>query len=266
MEKTLDTPSHSAPQIDLNCDLGESYGPWKMGEDEAVIPFVSSISIACGFHAGDPHTMQRTVQRAVKANVAIGAHPSLPDRVGFGRREMKIAPSEVYADTLYQIGALSAFAVASGTWLNHVKPHGALYHMAERDPLIAEAIVRAVKDYDSTLILVGFSGGNLLKAGAAEGLQVAHEVFADRHYEANGQLTPRNIESSVIHDPQVAAAQLMHLLKEGSMPTRQGTRVMLKADTVCLHGDRPHAGAFAAAVREVLVAAGWHICSPERIT
>ena len=261
MEKTRET----APQIDLNCDLGESYGPWKMGEDDAVIPFVSSISIACGFHAGDPHTMQRTVQRAVKAKVAIGAHPGLPDRVGFGRREMKLAPSEVYADTLYQIGALSAFAVASGTWLNHVKPHGALYHMAERDPLIAEAIVRAVKDYDSTLILVGFSGGNLLRAAEAERLQTAHEVFADRHYEANGQLTPRTNELSVINDPQVAAAQLLQLLKEGAMPTRQGTWLALKADTVCLHGDRPHAGAFAAALRGVLVAAGWHICSPERV-
>jgi 5-oxoprolinase (ATP-hydrolysing) subunit A len=245
--------------IDLNCDLGESFGAWQMGDDNAVMPHVSSINIACGFHAGDPLTMKRTVDRAVDLGVAIGAHPGLPDKVGFGRRAIAISPSELYADTLYQIGALAAFVVARGARLQHVKPHGALYHMLEQKLDLAQAFSAAVLAFDRRLQLVGLSGGQLVAVGAAAGLSVAHEVFADRRYLANGQLVPRGQTGAVIDTPSAAAMQLGQLLTEGRVCAIDGEWVALRADTVCLHGDRADAAAFAQQLNNELTVAGYQI-------
>jgi UPF0271 protein len=242
--------------IDLNCDLGESFGAFTMGCDEEILPLISSASIACGFHAGDPEIMQRTVALAQKHAVSVGAHPSLPDLQGFGRREMAVTPKQVHALSLYQIGALSAFATATGTRLTHVKPHGALYNMAARDAKLARAIACAVRDFDATLILYGLSRSELVAAGREQGLQVAHEVFADRRYEADGSLTPRAEPGAVFESPDEAAAQVLSIVQNGRVRSRTGDYVDVTADTICLHGDRPDAVAFARAVRQALDAAG----------
>jgi UPF0271 protein len=244
------------PCIDLNCDMGESYGTWQMGQDAQVLRHVTSANIACGMHAGDPLTMQRTVAAAVAQGVAIGAHPSLPDLQGFGRRVMAITANEAYALTLYQIGALSAFAQAAGSRLHHVKPHGALYNMAARDATLAQAIAQAVHDADAALILVGLAGSALPAAGVARGLKVAHEVFADRHYEADGSLTSRSEKDAVIHDIDVAITQALTLVNQGNVTTHDGKILSLQADTICLHGDRTDAAMFAERLRAALDQAG----------
>ncbi len=238
--------------IDLNCDMGESFGTWQLGHDDALLDLVTSANIACGFHAGDPATMERTVKAALAKGVAIGAHPSLPDLQGFGRRAMAISPSEAYGLVLYQVGALSAFVHASGGRLHHVKPHGALYNMAAQDAPLAEAIARAVRDFDADLILMGLSGSELLKAGENLGLGCASEVFADRGYETDGSLTPRNLPGAMIDDEDMAIARVVRMIREGLVQTRTGQNVRLKADTVCIHGDQPKAFAFAQRLREVL--------------
>lgn len=242
--------------IDLNCDLGESYGAWTMGQDEAVLESISSANIACGFHAGDASTMRRTVQAAVARSVAIGAHPSLPDLQGFGRREMQISSDEAHALTVYQMGALSAFAVVAGVRLTHVKPHGALYNMAARDASLAEAIARAARDFDAGLILVGLAGSELPKAGARLGLRVAHEAFADRRYRSDGSLVPRRESDAVIHDIDIAVAQAISIATEGRVIAQDGNALTIAADTICVHGDRPDAAAFARRLRAGLEAAG----------
>lgn len=242
--------------IDLNCDMGESFGAWTMGDDAGVMPWVSSVNIACGFHAGDFLTMQRTVILAAEHGVAIGAHVSLPDLQGFGRREMAISPAEAHAATLYQIGALAAFAHAQGQRLHHVKPHGALYNMAAKDAKLAEAVANAVRDVDPHLILVGLAGSALTHAGAQLGLVVAHEAFADRRYRADGSLTPRREEGAVIEDADMAVAQAAQIAIHGSVRTRDGSLVDVRADTICVHGDRPDAAAFARRLHECLRAAG----------
>jgi UPF0271 protein len=243
-------------RIDLNCDLGESFGAWTLGDDAGVMPWITSANIACGFHAGDFSTMRKTVLLAKQHNVAIGAHVSLPDLQGFGRREMKISPSDVYALTLYQIGALAAFAHAADTRVAHVKPHGALYNMAAKDAALADAIARAVRDFDAQLILVGLAGSELPKAGAALGLAIAHEAFADRRYEADGSLTPRSVEGAVIEDADAAVAQALQIATQGKVELRTGGTRELRADTICVHGDRPDAALFARRLREGLKAAG----------
>lgn len=245
--------------IDLNCDLGESFGAWTMGDDALVMPQVSSINIACGFHAGDPLTMKRTVDNAIALGVAIGAHPGLPDKVGFGRRAMVISPPELYADTLYQIGALAAFVQARGGRLQHVKPHGALYHQLEQSPDLAQAFCAAMLAFDRQLRLIGLSGGQLVAIGAAAGLAVANEVFADRRYLASGHLVPRGRSDAVIHTAAAAAAQLGQLLREGRVGNIDGESIALRADTVCLHGDRADAAAFAQQLRHELTNAGYQI-------
>ncbi|MBS0569517.1 MAG: LamB/YcsF family protein [Proteobacteria bacterium] len=245
--------------IDLNCDIGESFGAWAMGDDEGVMPWITSANIACGFHAGDSSTMRQTVLLAKRHGVAIGAHVSLPDLQGFGRREMKVSPNEIYALTLYQIGALAAFARAAGTRLAHVKPHGALYNMAARDAALADAIARAVHDFDAGLILVGLAGSHLPRAGAALGLAVAHEAFADRRYVADGSLAPRGIEGAVIEDVDTAVAQAVNIATSGNADIRTGGTLRLHADTICVHGDRADAAAFARKLREGLMAAGVEI-------
>ncbi|MFI4983159.1 MAG: 5-oxoprolinase subunit PxpA [Nevskiales bacterium] len=236
--------------IDLNADLGESYGAWRMGDDAALMPFISSCNIACGFHAGDPRIMDHTVRLALAAGVHIGAHPSLPDIQGFGRRDMAISADEAHALVLYQIGALAAFCKARGARLHHVKPHGALYNMAARDPLLAAAIAQAVADFDRELILVGLANSASIVAGRAAGLSVWQEAFADRRYTANGQLQPRNQPGAVIVDVEQAVQQALDIARHGAVTSAEGERLTLQADTICLHGDSAHALALAARVRQ----------------
>ena len=246
--------------IDLNCDMGESFGAWTMGQDAAVLAHVTSANIACGFHAGDPVTMQRTVAAAVKHGVAVGAHPSLPDLAGFGRREMRVTADETYAMTLYQVGALAAVARAAGVELHHVKPHGALYNMAAKDRALADAIASAVRDFDRALILVGLANSELPRAGEAAGLTVAHEAFADRRYEADGSLMARSKAGAVIDDVDAAVAQAISIATRGEAQTPNGT-LRIRADTICVHGDRADAATFARRLREGLEAAGLEIAA-----
>ena len=253
-------PSARAPRsIDLNCDIGESYGAWSMGQDAQVMPWITSANIACGFHAGDYTTMQQTVALAKQHGVAIGAHVALPDLQGFGRREMKITPNEAYALTLYQIGALHAFAHAQQTRVVHVKPHGALYNMAAKERALAEAIARAARDFDMQLILVGLANSELTRAGVTLGLRVAHEAFADRRYEAQGSLTPRREPGAVIEDVEVAVTQAVKIATKGKVDIRTGGMLELHADTICVHGDRSDASVFARRLHEALAAAGAHV-------
>ncbi len=242
--------------IDLNCDMGESYGAWTMGQDQALLDLVTSANIACGFHAGDPATMLRAVQLAVAKGVALGAHPSLPDLQGFGRRTMAVTPEETRGLTLYQMGALDAFAKAAQTRLHHVKPHGALYNMAAKNRSLADAIAGAVRDFDPSLILVGLSGSELIRAGERIGLRCASEVFADRGYEGDGSLSPRGQPGAMITDEDIAVARVLRMVLEGRVETRTGMEVALQADTVCIHGDQPKALAFARRLRSALEEAG----------
>ena len=233
--------------IDFNCDLGEG-----CGDDAAIIPWISSANIACGFHAGDARTMRDTIALCRQHGVAIGAHPSLADREGFGRRELPVTPESAYGLILEQLRALAAIAAAQGTRLRHVKPHGALYNMAARDEALAAAIAAATRDFDASLCLVGLSGSALTAAGAAIGLRVAHEAFAERRYEADGSLTPRSQPDAVIEDLQESLLQVRRLIHEGAVIARTGERVPLRMDTLCLHGDRADAAGFARALRESL--------------
>ncbi len=253
-----------ARTIDLNCDMGESFGAWTMGEDAAVMPHISSANIACGFHAGDATVMRRTVQLACRHGVALGAHVSLPDLQGFGRREMKISPAEVSDLVLYQIGALAGIVRAEGAVLAHVKPHGALYNMAARDRALADAIAAAVRGADPSLVLYGLSGSALPAAGVAAGLAVAHELFADRGYRADGSLVPRGSPGALIDDSALAAAQVARFAQGVAIDAVDGTPLLLAADSVCVHGDRAGAGAFAAALRARLDALGVVVCAPGR--
>ena len=241
--------------IDLNCDMGESFGAWKMGDDAAVMPWITSANVACGFHAGDFATMQKTVALAKKHNVVVGAHISLPDLQGFGRRELRVSPAEAYAMSLYQIGALQAVARAQDSRVAHVKPHGALYNMAARDRALADAIARAVRDADAEMILVGLAGSELLRAAETAGIRAAHEAFADRRYEADGSLTPRRETDAVIHDVDVAVAQAVHIATNGKVDSR-GREIDIRADTICVHGDRADAGVFSQKLRKALDDAG----------
>jgi len=242
--------------IDLNCDMGESYGAWRMGDDEVLLAEISSANIACGFHAGDPGTIRRTVRSALERGVAVGAHPSLPDLQGFGRREMRIEPHEAYDLVLYQIGALDAFVRVAGGRLHHVKPHGALYNMAARDAALASAIARAVRDYESSLVLFGLAGSELIRAGRDAGLAVANEVFADRTYQADGSLTPRTRPDALIHDEATAVAQALSMIHTGRVRSVDGKDLTIQADTLCIHGDAPNALRFARAIRAALSQAG----------
>ncbi len=242
--------------IDLNCDMGEGFGAWEMGEDAALLDYASSANIACGFHAGDPGTMHRTVKLAIEKGVAVGAHPSLPDLQGFGRRRMNVSAQEVYDMVLYQIGAMDGFAIACGGRLAHVKAHGALYNMAARDFSLAQAIAKAVRDFNDSLILFGLSGSELIRAGETAGLKTASEVFADRSYEADGSLTPRTQAGATIGDVDAAIARVRRMIREGKVRSRQGEDVEVRADTLCIHGDEPGAVEFARCIRAALEADG----------
>jgi UPF0271 protein len=242
--------------IDLNCDMGEGTGAWRMGQDDALLDLVTSANIACGFHAGNPSTMERTVKAALSSGVAVGAHPSLHDLEGFGRRSVPISPDEAYSLVLYQIGALDAFVRAARGKLHHVKPHGALYNMAAKDAALADAVARAVRDFDPGLILMGLSGSQLLRAGRALGLVCASEVFADRGYEPDGSLTPRGTTGAMIEDEGVAVSRVLRMIREGKVQSRLGGDVEVQADTVCIHGDQPKALDFARRLRKALAEEG----------
>lgn len=239
--------------IDFNCDLGEG-----CGQDEQLLPLISSASIACGFHAGSPIEMERAVDQCVHYGVAIGAHPSFPDRTNFGRSPHQLPAEEVSAMVLYQVAALGAFARRAGTRLHHVKPHGALYNQAASEPAMALAIATAVKSFDPGLVLYGLAGSELIRAGRKVGLAVAQEAFAERRYEADGTLTPRSHPDSVWHSVDHAKAQVRELL-DGQVIARTGERVGIVADTLCLHGDRLDAVEFALELRETIETAGFAI-------
>lgn len=243
-------------RIDINCDMGEGFGAYELGADEEILEFVTSANIACGYHAGDPSVMRKTVRLALDKGAAIGAHPGLPDLVGFGRRNMALSPQEAYDMTVYQVGALYGFIRAEGAVMQHVKPHGALYNMAAQSKELAEAIAEAVYKVNPELILFGLSGSELIAAGEKIGLQTASEVFADRTYQQDGSLTPRRHADAVIADMETAMQQTVRMIKEGKVRSLQGEDVTLRADTICIHGDGAHALSFAQSMRQVLQAAG----------
>ena len=247
-------------RIDLNCDMGESYGAWKMGADGEVMPHISSANIACGFHGGDPATIRKTVRLAIDHGVAIGAHPSLPDLSGFGRRVMKISPQEMYDLVVYQAGAVEAFARAAGAKLHHVKCHGALYNMAATDAALSEAMVRAAKDLGVMLYVLSNSKNHAVAKKA--GVRVAGEVFADRGYCDDGTLAPRDLPGGLIEDAAQAVKQALAMIEQGYVTSLGGKRVPVAADTLCLHGDQPGAVAFAKALRQAFSEKGISIASP----
>jgi UPF0271 protein len=247
--------------IDLNCDMGESYGAWKMGADADVMPFVSSANIACGFHGGDPATIRKTVRLAVDHGVAIGAHPSLPDLQGFGRRAMKISPQDMYDLVVYQAGAVEGFARAAGSRLHHVKCHGALYNMAANDEALSEAMARAAKDLGSVM-LYALSNSKMMETAIRLGVPVAGEVFADRGYSDDGTLAPRDRPGGMIEDAAEAVARALAMIEQGHVISLSGKRVPVSADTLCLHGDQPGAVSFARAIRKAFADKGITVAAP----
>lgn len=250
--------------LDLNCDMGEGFGVYHCGDDAALMAHVTSANIACGFHAGDPGTMARTVRLAVQHSVAVGAHPGLPDLQGFGRREMALSANEAYDLVVCQIGALQAVAAAAGTRLQHVKAHGALYNMAARDESLSEAIARAVRDVDASLLLYALAGSVTVDVARRLGLQVACEVFADRTYQDDGSLTPRRLPGAMITDPGQSVAQVRRMVHEGSVRSLSGREIPIEAHTICLHGDQPGAVEFAMVLRDALRADGIELRAPAR--
>lgn len=248
-------------EIDLNSDLGESFGAYKIGNDQEVLKYVTSANIACGFHAGDPHVMNETVKLALSNNVAIGAHPGLMDLYGFGRRKIDITPQEAYEIVIYQVGALKAFVTSQGGKLQHVKPHGALYNMAAKDSSLAEGIAKAIKEVDDTLILYGLAGSELIKAGEKFNLPTASEVFADRAYMPDGSLMPRKLPGSVLTDDTKALAQVLQMVKEGTVTSYTGEVIPVTADTICIHGDNEKALKFSALIKNTLKKEGINVKS-----
>lgn len=242
--------------MDLNADLGESFGRWTLGHDVDVMRSITSANIACGFHAGDPGVMRETVRRAKAAGVAIGAHPGFPDLVGFGRRNISATPQEVEDFVIYQVGALAGIAAAEGVRLQHVKAHGALYNMAVRNQELAAAIARAVAAFDRTLVLFGLPGSELVREGEAAGLRVAAEGFADRAYEPDGSLTPRDRPGAVIHDPGEVVRRALRMAQEGLVTAVNGRDVLMRVDTICTHGDTPGSHELTRRIRDALERAG----------
>jgi UPF0271 protein len=242
--------------IDLNCDLGESFGAYRLGADEEILPFVTSASVACGFHAGDPGTMRRTVEAAAARGLAVGAHPGLPDLQGFGRRAMAVSPEEAYEMVVYQVGALQGFAAAAGIRLQHVKPHGALYNMAAARDDLADAVARAVRDVDPGLALFALSGSRLVEAGRALGLRTASEAFADRGYAPDGSLLPRSEPGAIVADPEEVVRRALGMAREGRVRAVDGAEVAIEAQTLCVHGDTPGAADLARRLRHSLTDAG----------
>ena len=243
-------------RVDLNADVGESFGAWSLGQDPALMSSITSASVACGFHAGDPGVMRATVALALEHGVAVGAHPGFPDLAGFGRRELQVSPRDVEDFVVYQIGALAGIAAAQGVRLQHVKPHGALFNMAVRDAALADAIARAVTMIDTSMILFGLPGSELVAAGTRAGLRTACEVFADRAYRSDGTLVPRQEEGAVIHDAAAVEQRVIEMVRDQAVQALDGTRVPLTVDTICVHGDTPGAAGLAARIRASLEKAG----------
>ncbi len=241
--------------------MGESFGPWTMGADDLVMPNITSANVACGAHAGDPRVMRRTVRAAKAHGVAVGAHPGFADLQGFGRREMQADPSEVEDSLLAQIGALAAIARAEGVALRHVKAHGALYNMAARDRTLADAIARAIRAFDPSLVMFGLPMSPMIDAGAAAGLRDAAEGFADRSYQTDGSLTPRSRPGAVIHDPALVVERAIRMVRDGVVLTPEGTEIPLRVDTICVHGDTPGAPELTKRIRAGLESAGVRVRS-----
>ena len=235
--------------VDLNSDLGESYGAWNMGDDAAMLGIVSSANVACGFHAGDPAGILKTVRTAAENNVVIGAHVSYPDRAGFGRRNMDVTSEELIGDVIYQIGALQGIAKAAGTRVCYVKPHGALYNQIAHDERQALAVIQAIQMLDPALALMGLAGTKVLALARAEGLAVVAEVFADRGYTKDGLLVPRHEPGAVLHDPEDVAKRMLNFARTGSITAHDGTDIRIEAQSICVHGDSPDAVAMAKAIR-----------------
>ncbi len=252
-------------KVDLNADLGESFGNYTCGADELVIPHISSANVACGFHASDPLVMMKTVKSAKAAGVAVGAHPGYPDLVGFGRRNLNVSTDELKAMVMYQIGALKAFCDANGVKLQHVKPHGAMYNMAAKSEKLSMAIAEAVKEVDGELILLGLAGSIQLEVAKDMGLRVANEVFADRGYQKDGSLVPRTSEGAIIKDETLVVERIIRMVKEGVVESVDGVVVPVKADSICLHGDNEKAALFAKQLNEKLRESGIEITPLSRV-
>ncbi|MDD3251181.1 MAG: 5-oxoprolinase subunit PxpA [Lachnospiraceae bacterium] len=245
--------------IDLNCDLGESFGAYKIGMDSEVLPYITSANVACGFHAGDPLVMDRTVALCSEHRIHVGAHPGFPDLIGFGRRNMVVTPDEAKAYIVYQIGALKGFCDARGLRLNHVKPHGALYNMAGKDLALARAIAAGIQAVDKSLVLLALSGSQMIEAAKEIGLPYASEVFADRAYQSDGSLVPRSQAGAMIEDEDEAVARVIRMAKDGKVTAVDGTEIDIQADSVCVHGDGVKALAFVQKISQELVRAGVEI-------
>jgi UPF0271 protein len=248
--------ANTGTRVDLNSDVGESFGAYTIGTDPLLLPHVTSANVACGFHAGDPGVMRATVALARQHGVAVGAHPGFPDLAGFGRREMQATPQEVEDFVVYQIGALAAVASVQGVRLQHVKPHGALFNMAVRDAELAGAIARATAAVDRSLILFGLPGSELIRAGERAGLRTASEVFADRAYEPDGTLVSRRKPGAVIHDPDAVVARVVRMAVDRTVEAVDGSTVRLTLHTICVHGDTPGAADLACRIRGALESAG----------
>ncbi|WP_404469228.1 LamB/YcsF family protein [Sutcliffiella horikoshii] len=235
--------------VDLNSDLGESFGAYTIGNDEEVLQYISSANIACGFHAGDYNVLMKTVKKAAELGVSVGAHPGFPDLAGFGRRDMHMSKQEIFNLVVYQIGAIQAAARVAGTQVHHVKPHGALYNLASKDEMVSTAIAEAVHSVDPDLILFGLAGSKLVRAGENVGLRVAQEVFADRTYQQDGTLTPRSHAKAMIHDADLAVERVLRMVTDGKVTAVNGEDIFIQADTICVHGDEPEALEFVRKLR-----------------
>ncbi|MBU3143686.1 LamB/YcsF family protein [Clostridium sp. CF012] len=242
--------------VDINSDLGESFGAYKIGLDEEVLKYISSANIACGWHAGDPIVMRRTVEAACKNGVGIGAHPGFPDIMGFGRRNMTVSQDEVKQYTIYQLGALYGFVKAVGGKMQHVKPHGAMYNMAAKDEKLARAIIEGIWEVDRDLIVLGLSGSEMVNAAVEKGLKAANEVFADRAYNPDGTLVPRSLPGSMILDKNIAISRVIRMVTEGKVTAINGEDLDIKADSICVHGDNPEAVEFVLLIKEEMLKAG----------
>ncbi|MGB4777112.1 LamB/YcsF family protein [Microbacterium sp.] len=248
-------------RIDLNSDLGEHYGAWRMGDDTAMLDIVTSANVACGFHAGDPRSILETLRFAAERGVAVGAHVAYPDLVGFGRRPMKLSREELRADVIYQIGALQALARTVGTDVSYVKPHGALYNSIAFDEAEADAVITAIREVNPDLALVCLAASPQVEQTEASGLRAISEAFADRAYEPSGALVSRREPGAVLHDPVEVAQRMLGLVQSGTLTARDGSTVAVRADSICVHGDSPAAVEMAVAVRAELVGAGVEITS-----
>ena len=243
-------------KVDLNCDLGESFGRYTLGLDEQVIPLISSANVACGYHASDPIVMDQTISMAKEQGICVGAHPGFPDLMGFGRRNMSVSKADMHDYVLYQLGALHAFLRAHGAILQHVKPHGAMYNMAAKDKALAAAICAAVKEFDKDVILLGLAGSKLIEAADEAGLRCASEVFADRAYMEDGSLVPRTQSGAMIEDENEAIARVIGMVKNGVVKAVTGKEIRVRADSICVHGDGAKALAFTKRIRTALEAEG----------